>query len=208
MNKEEKIIVDFDKMDKIGNEIVSKINKRILKFFKERNKLVEIRNKEIIDYVLGCGNITLENKEEIKKRNKGIIDYIVKCDYICNEEEMVKRYKEIIEIRNNGKKDWCIKTDKQMIKKYREIIEIRYNGNDKIINLIQNNVLNQFQFSYNQMKEWIKCFIEINGIERLLEIYEDERYFYDYLLYWEKGKTHKNSDYWFFRETVKGILGI
>jgi len=113
--KDEEIIIDFNKMNEIGSDSVFKINDTILNTFKVRFELAEKRNKELIDYALKRGNIVLENKEDIIKRNEGIVKYIINCEFTFswdeNEEEMIKRFKEIIDIRNNVKKDWCLHTD-------------------------------------------------------------------------------------------------
>lgn len=116
----DKIIISFDKMNKIGGKPVSMINKKIINIAKEKKKVIEIRNKEIIAYVLRCGNIILENKEEIRKRNEEIIAYVLRC-YSISDKGKIKKYKKIIEIRNRGENDWVITTDKKMITRYKEI---------------------------------------------------------------------------------------
>ena len=139
-----------------------------------------------------------------------------------------------MEIRNQGEKNLCIATDKKMITRYKELMKIRYKH--KVTDFVFNSEKElENQLSQEQIKVWINAFIESNGIEKMLRIYEGDNDFYEYVLYFmDNNQTTKllekyyeneeaynyllhfinnrtiiNYDFnWFFGKQVRGILGL
>ena len=206
--EEKKIIIDFNKMNEIGGEPVSKINDIIKNFREEQKLFAKIRNNDIINHVLNWGYLIIENEDELIKRDNEILEYVFNCGYniFDTDEKKIKKYKKIDKIRRQGKNDWVLTTNKQMIMRFDKIIEIKKKCYNNYEESIRNNI-NDYTFTKDQKKAWINALIEVNSIERLLEIFERQHldsYYYLIAFYNQIVETFN----WFFNRIVRKILGV